>query len=71
MGGQAGVVGHLKIGSGVQVAGWSHLTHDVPPGQRIGGTPAVPMMEYGRQVAVLKRLGKRSGARKGSDTGED
>jgi UDP-3-O-[3-hydroxymyristoyl] glucosamine N-acyltransferase len=70
MGGQSGVVGHLKIGSGVQVAGWSHLTHDVPAGQRIGGTPAVPMIEYGRQIAVLKRMGKRGGAKKGRDADE-
>jgi UDP-3-O-[3-hydroxymyristoyl] glucosamine N-acyltransferase len=62
MGGQAGVVGHIKIGTGAQVAGWSHLTHDVPPGMRVGGTPAVPMIEYGRQIAVLKRLGRRGGA---------
>jgi UDP-3-O-[3-hydroxymyristoyl] glucosamine N-acyltransferase len=39
MGGQSGVVGHIKIGTGAQVAGWSHLTHDVPPGMRVGGTP--------------------------------
>jgi UDP-3-O-[3-hydroxymyristoyl] glucosamine N-acyltransferase len=61
MGGQAGMVGHLKIGSGVQIAGWSHVTHDVPAGQRVGGTPAVPMVEYGRQIAVLKRMARRGG----------
>jgi UDP-3-O-[3-hydroxymyristoyl] glucosamine N-acyltransferase len=61
MGGQAGVVGHIKIGTGVQVAGWSHVTHDIPPGTRVGGTPAVPMIEYGRQIAVLKRMARRGG----------
>jgi UDP-3-O-[3-hydroxymyristoyl] glucosamine N-acyltransferase len=61
MGGQSGVVGHIKIGTGVQVAGWSHITHDIPPGSRVGGTPAVPMVEYGRQIAILKRLARRSG----------
>ena len=71
MGGQSGVIGHLKVGSGVQVAGWSHLTHDVPPGLRMGGTPAVPMMEYAWQIAALKRLGKRGGARKGPAREED
>jgi UDP-3-O-[3-hydroxymyristoyl] glucosamine N-acyltransferase len=59
MGGQAGVVGHIRIGSGAQVAGWSHVTHDVPAGTRVGGTPAVPMLEYGRQIAVLKRMARR------------
>jgi UDP-3-O-[3-hydroxymyristoyl] glucosamine N-acyltransferase len=59
MGGQAGVVGHLKIGAGAQIAAWGHVTHDVPAGARLGGTPAVPMVEYGRQVAALKRLARR------------
>jgi UDP-3-O-[3-hydroxymyristoyl] glucosamine N-acyltransferase len=70
MGGQAGVVGHIKVGSGVQVAGWSHLTHDVPAGMRVGGTPAVPMVEYGRQIAVLKRLARRGGAKKAPSAAE-
>jgi UDP-3-O-[3-hydroxymyristoyl] glucosamine N-acyltransferase len=61
MGGQSGVVGHIKINSGAQVAGWSHVTHDVPPGARVGGTPAVPMVEYGRQIAALKRMARRGG----------
>jgi UDP-3-O-[3-hydroxymyristoyl] glucosamine N-acyltransferase len=65
MGGQSGVVGHIKINSGAQVAGWSHVTHDVPAGMRVGGTPAVPMVEYGRQIAVLKRLARRSGGSRG------
>jgi UDP-3-O-[3-hydroxymyristoyl] glucosamine N-acyltransferase len=61
MGGQAAVVGHIKIGTGAQVAGWSHVTHDIPPGARVGGTPAVPMIEYGRQIAVLKKMARRGG----------
>jgi UDP-3-O-[3-hydroxymyristoyl] glucosamine N-acyltransferase len=61
MGGQSGIVGHIKIGAGVQIAGWSHVTHNVPAGTRVGGTPAVPMLEYGRQIAILKRMARRSG----------
>jgi UDP-3-O-[3-hydroxymyristoyl] glucosamine N-acyltransferase len=61
MGGQSGMVGHLKIGTGVQIAGWSHVTHDVPAGVRVGGTPAVPMVEYGRQIALLKKMARRGG----------
>lgn len=59
MGGQSGAVGHIKIGSGAQIAGGSHPKDDVPAGARMGGTPAVPMLEYGRQIAALKRLGRR------------
>jgi UDP-3-O-[3-hydroxymyristoyl] glucosamine N-acyltransferase len=65
MAGQSAAVGHIKIGSGAQLAGWSHATHDIPPGARYGGTPAVPMPEYARQTAILKRWGRRGGRDKG------
>ena len=61
MGGQSGAVGHIKIGTGAQIAGGSHPKDDVPAGARMGGTPAVPMLEYGRQIAALKGLGRRGG----------
>ncbi len=71
MGGQSGVVGHVTVGSGVHIAGWSHLTHDLPAGMRVGGTPAVPMMDYARQIAALKRLARRGGARRAPDAAEE
>ena len=61
MGGQSGAVGHIKIGTGAQIAGGGHPKDDVPAGARMGGTPAVPMIEYGRQIAAIKRLGRRGG----------
>jgi len=68
MGGQSGVVGHIKVGAGAQIAGWSHVTHNVPAGTRVGGSPAVSMLEYGRQVAALKRMGRRGGGPKRAAT---
>jgi UDP-3-O-[3-hydroxymyristoyl] glucosamine N-acyltransferase len=65
MGGQSGVVGHIKIGSGAQIAAWGHATHDIPAGARVGGTPAVPIVEYGRQIATLKRMARRGGGKGG------
>lgn len=56
MGGQSGTVGHIKIGSGAQVGGASHPTHDVPPGARYFGTPAKPLRESAREQAMIKRL---------------
>jgi UDP-3-O-[3-hydroxymyristoyl] glucosamine N-acyltransferase len=56
MGGQSGSVGHIKIGSGAQVGGASHATHDVPPGTRVFGTPAKPLRESAREQAMIKRL---------------
>lgn len=71
IGGQAGCVGHVKVGSGAQIAGASHVTRDVPPGARMGGTPAVPFREYARQIARIKRLGLvgSAGHEPDSDTG--
>jgi UDP-3-O-[3-hydroxymyristoyl] glucosamine N-acyltransferase len=62
MGGQAGVAGHIKIGAGAQVAGASHVKDDVAPGARVGGTPAMPLVEWGRQLVALKRLTRRLAA---------
>ena len=61
MGGQSGVVGHIKIGTGAQIAGSGHAKDDVPPGARMAGTPAVPLKDFARQIAALKRLGQRGG----------
>jgi UDP-3-O-[3-hydroxymyristoyl] glucosamine N-acyltransferase len=59
MGGQSGTVGHIKIGTGAQVAGASHPKDDVPPGARVGGTPARPLKEWAREIVALRRLGER------------
>lgn len=64
MGGHSGVVGHVKIGKGAQIAGMAHVKEDVPPGSRMGGTPARPFKEWAREVAILKRLAARGEKRK-------
>ncbi|ASG20771.1 UDP-3-O-(3-hydroxymyristoyl)glucosamine N-acyltransferase [Nitrospirillum viridazoti] len=53
---QAGVTGHLKIGAGAQIAAQSGVMRDVGPGEKVGGSPAVPMRQWLRQVAALGRL---------------
>lgn len=75
MGGHSGVVGHIKVGAGAQIAGASHAKDDVPAGAKMGGTPARPLRQWAREVALLKRLTSdpkgRAGASKGSRDGED
>ncbi len=61
MGGQSGTVGHIKIGSGAQIAGASHPKDNVPAGARVGGTPARPIRQWGRELAALAKLSKGSG----------
>jgi UDP-3-O-[3-hydroxymyristoyl] glucosamine N-acyltransferase len=67
MGGQAGAVGHIKIGPGAQIAGGSHASKDVPARARVGGTPARPLTQWGREIALLARMAKRGGK---DDAGE-
>jgi UDP-3-O-[3-hydroxymyristoyl] glucosamine N-acyltransferase len=69
MGGQSGTVGHIKVGMGAQIAGASHAKDDIPAGARVGGTPAVPLGEWARQLAAIKRLGQKGG-RSGDDGAE-
>ena len=61
VGGQGGLAGHLRIGSGARIAAKSGLMRDVVAGETVCGSPAVPLNEFMRQTAVLKRLAKRKG----------
>jgi UDP-3-O-[3-hydroxymyristoyl] glucosamine N-acyltransferase len=58
MGAHSGVIDHVKVGSGVQIAGMAHVKNDVPPGARMGGTPARPFKEWAREVAAVRQLGR-------------
>jgi UDP-3-O-[3-hydroxymyristoyl] glucosamine N-acyltransferase len=59
MGAHSGVIGHVKVGSGAQIAGMAHVKNDVEPGARMGGTPARPFKDWAREVAALKQLGRK------------
>lgn len=61
VGGQGGLAGHLHIGRGAQIAAQSGVHRDVAAGEIVGGYPAVPISEWRRQAAALKRLAKRKG----------
>jgi len=60
--GQVGVSGHLTIGKGAQVAAQSGVMRDVPAGAKMGGSPALPVLEWHRQTAALGRLAKKKGS---------
>lgn len=59
--GQVGVTGHLKIGSGAQIAAQSGVMRDVAPGEKLGGSPAKPVRQWLREVAMVERLAKKKG----------
>lgn len=60
MGAKSGVVEHVRVGDGALIAGMSHVKDDVPARARMGGTPARPFNEWAREVAAVRRLGKKS-----------
>jgi UDP-3-O-[3-hydroxymyristoyl] glucosamine N-acyltransferase len=59
LGGQVGVVGHVRIGMGAQIAASSNVNSDVPPGARWGGTPAKPVRDWFRELTTLKTLASK------------
>ncbi|QKV18106.1 UDP-3-O-(3-hydroxymyristoyl)glucosamine N-acyltransferase [Oricola thermophila] len=56
LGGRVGVADHVRIGSGVQIAASSGVMNDIPDGQRWAGTPAMPLKDFFRQTAKLRKL---------------
>ncbi len=68
LGGQVGVIGHVRIGMGAQIAATSNVNSDVPAGARWGGTPAKPMREWFREVTALKTLASKRVLAKEDDT---
>jgi UDP-3-O-[3-hydroxymyristoyl] glucosamine N-acyltransferase len=71
MGGQCGIIGHIRIGAGAQVGARSGVSSDIPRGERWGGYPAKPIVSWGREIAALKRLARRGGKGGGPDDTND
>jgi|SRR5579871_1393444 len=67
--GQAGLTGHLRIGSRARIGAQAGVMADVPAGADVVGSPAQPVREFFRHVAVLRRLVReRSKKTSGTDT---
>ncbi len=63
MGGRASTSGHLTIGTGSIVLALAFVTKDLPPGSRVGGSPAQDVHAWRRETAALRQMskGKKSG----------
>jgi UDP-3-O-[3-hydroxymyristoyl] glucosamine N-acyltransferase len=59
VGGQVAMDGHLRIGKGARIGAQSGVMWDIPPGVDVVGFPAQPKREYFRQVAALRRMGRK------------
>jgi len=56
--GQAGLAGHLHVGAGARIAAKSGVHRDIAAGETVGGYPAVPIREFRRISAAVRRLGR-------------
>jgi UDP-3-O-[3-hydroxymyristoyl] glucosamine N-acyltransferase len=54
--GQAGVAGHCSLGDGVILTAQSAVSHDVPPGKMISGSPGFDNRIWLRAVTIFQRL---------------
>jgi UDP-3-O-[3-hydroxymyristoyl] glucosamine N-acyltransferase len=54
--GQAAVAGHCSIGDGVILTAQSGVSHDIPPGKIISGSPAFDNRVWLRAVTIFQRL---------------
>jgi UDP-3-O-[3-hydroxymyristoyl] glucosamine N-acyltransferase len=65
IGGQGGLTGHLRIGRKARIGAQAGVMADVPAGAEVVGSPSMPVREFFRQVAVLRRL---AGGRRHAET---
>ncbi|KIJ88623.1 UDP-3-O-(3-hydroxymyristoyl)glucosamine N-acyltransferase [Rickettsia asembonensis] len=63
LGGQVGIAGHLNIGDGTQVAARGGVAQNIEAGKIVGGSPAVPIMDWHRQSIIMKQLVKTSNSK--------
>jgi UDP-3-O-[3-hydroxymyristoyl] glucosamine N-acyltransferase len=57
--GKVSVIDHVRIGAGAQIGATSNVATDVPAGARWGGTPAKPVREWMREIAIVNQLATR------------
>ncbi len=62
LGGQVGISGHVKIGAGAQIAATASVRSNVPPGTKWGGTPAIPLSQWFREIALVQKLTRERAA---------
>jgi UDP-3-O-[3-hydroxymyristoyl] glucosamine N-acyltransferase len=54
--GQTGVAGHCTVGDGVILTAQSAVSHDVPPGKTLSGSPGFDNRIWLRAVTIFQRL---------------
>jgi UDP-3-O-[3-hydroxymyristoyl] glucosamine N-acyltransferase len=60
VGGQAGFVGHLRIGARAKIGAQTGVMADVEAGSEVVGSPAEPARDFFRMVAWLRRASRKA-----------
>jgi UDP-3-O-[3-hydroxymyristoyl] glucosamine N-acyltransferase len=61
--GQAGLIGHLRVGRKARIGAQAGVMSDVPAGADVVGSPAQPVRDFFRNVAFLRRMVREAGKR--------
>lgn len=56
--GQVGVAGHIKVGDRVKIGAQSGIPNNVKDDMTVMGYPAIPALDFAKQVVLQKRLPK-------------
>ncbi len=56
---QAGLIGHIRIGAKARIGAQAGVMRDVVAGADVLGAPAMPVREFFRQVATVRKLATR------------
>ena len=56
LGGQAGIAGHLKIGTGARIASQSGVTKSINSNETVVGFPAINSKRFWKNLAILKKF---------------
>jgi len=56
--GQVGIAGHIKICDQVMIAAKSGVTKPITKPGKYGGAPCVPAEEFGRNIVLMRNIGK-------------
>jgi UDP-3-O-[3-hydroxymyristoyl] glucosamine N-acyltransferase len=59
--GKVGIADHVSVGEGAILGAQAGVMSDVPPGARWIGSPAQPVRDFMKGVAVLRRLARGKG----------
>jgi len=64
MGGRVGLADNITVGSGAMIGAAAGVMTDVPAGEKWVGTPAMPMKEFFKGVAALRKIAGQGAAAK-------